>query len=149
MAAADLVWSHVFRTFPSVKVALSEGGTGWVPYFLDRLDRTYEMHHAWTGQDFGGGLPSDVFKGHFMTCFIADPSACSCATTRSLDMAWEMDYPHSDSSWPAAPEEFAEMADRYGVQDDEIDAITHRNAMELYQFDPYGIRIASCARSVP
>ena len=53
MAAADLVWSRVFKEFPDLKVALSEGGTGWIPYFLDRLDRTYDMHHAWTGQDFG------------------------------------------------------------------------------------------------
>jgi sugar/nucleoside kinase (ribokinase family) len=52
-AAADLVWSRIFREFPDLRVALSEGGTGWIPYFLDRLDRTYDMHHAWTGQDFG------------------------------------------------------------------------------------------------
>ena len=57
MAAADLVWSRVFKEFPDLKVALSEGGTGWIPYFLDRLDRTYDMHHAWTGQDFGDQLP--------------------------------------------------------------------------------------------
>ena len=54
MAAADLVWSRVFKQFPTLKVALSEGGTGWIPYFLDRLDRTYDMHHLWTGQDFDG-----------------------------------------------------------------------------------------------
>ena len=72
-AAADLVWSRVFKEFPTLKVALSEGGTGWIPYFLDRLDRTYDMHHLWTGQDFGDRLPSDVFRDHFLTCFIADP----------------------------------------------------------------------------
>ena len=57
-AAADLLWSRVFKEFPTLKVALSEGGTGWIPYFLDRLDRTYDMHHLWTGQDFGDRLPS-------------------------------------------------------------------------------------------
>src|SRR5262245_63074587 len=31
--AADLVWSPVFRKFPRLRVALSEGGIGWVPYF--------------------------------------------------------------------------------------------------------------------
>src|SRR3954468_22184941 len=61
MAAADLVWSRVFKEYPTLKVALSEGGTGWIPYFLDRLDRTYEMHRAWTGQDFGDKTPSDIF----------------------------------------------------------------------------------------
>ena len=56
-AAADLVWSRVFKEFPDLRVALSEGGTGWIPYFLDRLDRTYDMHHLWTGQDFGDRMP--------------------------------------------------------------------------------------------
>ena len=44
-AAADLLWSRVIKEFPDIRIALSEGGTGWIPYFLDRLDRTYDMHH--------------------------------------------------------------------------------------------------------
>ncbi len=72
-AAADLLWSRVLKNFPDLRVALSEGGTGWIPYFLDRVDRTFEMHHAWTLQDFGGRLPSEVFREHFLTCFISDP----------------------------------------------------------------------------
>ena len=81
--------------------ALSEGGTGWIPYFLDRLDRTYDMHHAWTGQDFGDRLPSDVFREHILTCFIADPIGLKLRDDIGIDnMCWEQDYPHSDSSWP-------------------------------------------------
>ena len=72
-AAADLLWSRVLKNFPDIRVALSEGGTGWIPYFLSRVDRTFEMHHAWTLQDFGGRLPSEVFREHFLTCFISDP----------------------------------------------------------------------------
>ena len=44
--AADLVWSPVFRKFPDLRVALSEGGIGWVPYFLERIDYVYRHHHA-------------------------------------------------------------------------------------------------------
>ena len=47
-AAADLIFSPVFKKFPDVTVALSEGGIGWVPYFLERLDHTYKTHKAWT-----------------------------------------------------------------------------------------------------
>jgi hypothetical protein len=96
MAAADLVWSRVFRTYPDLRVALSEGGTGWIPYFLDRLDRTYDMHHRWTGQSFGGDLPSDVFRRHVLTCFIADPVGVELRHQIGIDnMCWEQDYPHS------------------------------------------------------
>ena len=110
-AASDLLWSRVIKTFPEIRIALSEGGTGWIPYFLDRVDRTYEMHHKWTGQDFGGKLPSEVFREHFLTCFISDPVGVQLRHQIGIDnIAWECDYPHSDSSWPHAPEEVALVA---------------------------------------
>ena len=60
-AATDLIFSPVFKKFPDVTVALSEGGIGWIPYFLERLDHSYTTHKAWTFADFGDKLPSQVF----------------------------------------------------------------------------------------
>jgi predicted TIM-barrel fold metal-dependent hydrolase len=138
-AAADLLWSRVIKNYPDIKIALSEGGTGWIPYFLDRLDRTYDMHHLWTGQDFGGKLPSEVFREHFLTCFISDPVGVTLRNMIGIDnIAWECDYPHSDSSWPTAPEELAAVAD--GVPDSELNKITYENAMRWYSFDPFAHR---------
>jgi predicted TIM-barrel fold metal-dependent hydrolase len=138
-AAADLVWSRVVKKYPSITFALSEGGTGWIPYFLDRLDRTYEMHHAWTGQDFGGKLPSEVFREHFLTCFISDPVGLKLRDLIGIDnIAWECDYPHSDSSWPEAPEELARVA--ADVPGDELRKITYENACRWYSFDPFAQR---------
>ena len=51
------------------------------------------------------------------------------------NIAWECDYPHSDSSWPNAGEEFSEVARE--IPDDEINKITHENAMRWYSFDPF------------
>ena len=141
MAAADLVWSRVFKEFKDVRVALSEGGTGWIPYFLDRLDRTYEMHHQWTGQDFGDERPSDIFRRHILTCFIADPIGVQLRHEIGIDnICWEMDYPHSDSSWPRAPEEFAAVCERYDVPDEDVERMSHANAMRWYRFDPFSTR---------
>ena len=70
--AADLVWSPIFQKFRGLKVALAEGGIGWIPYFLERVDYTYEHHKAWTRPDLGGRLPSEIFREHIITCFIAD-----------------------------------------------------------------------------
>jgi predicted TIM-barrel fold metal-dependent hydrolase len=138
-AAADLLWSRVIKQYPSIKIALSEGGTGWIPYFLDRIDRTYDMHRAWTGQDFGGKVPSEVFREHFLTCFIADPVGIRLRDLIGLDnIAWECDYPHSDSSWPSAPEELARVA--ADVPDDELNKITFENACRWYSFDPFAHR---------
>jgi predicted TIM-barrel fold metal-dependent hydrolase len=137
-AAADLLWSRPIKDYPDLKIALSEGGTGWIPYFLDRVDRTYEMHSTWTLQDFGGKLPSEVFREHFLTCFISDPVGVKLRHDIGIDnIAWEMDYPHSDSMWPGAPEELGAVFDTYGVSDSDIDKMTYQNAMRWYSFDPF------------
>jgi len=135
-AAADLLWSRVIKNFPDLRIALSEGGTGWIPYFIDRLDRTYEMHHLWTGQDFGDRLPSEVFRERFLTCFISDPVGIQLRDQIGIDnIAWECDYPHSDSSWPEAPEELAAVA--AGVSDADLNKIGFENACRWYSFDPF------------
>jgi predicted TIM-barrel fold metal-dependent hydrolase len=138
-AAADLVWSRVIKDFPDIKIALSEGGTGWIPYFLDRLDRTYEMHHLWTGQNFGDKLPSDVFRENFLTCFISDPVGVQLRHQIGIDnISWECDYPHSDSSWPKSAEELELVTN--GVSDEDINKMTYENAMRWYSYDPFVTR---------
>jgi predicted TIM-barrel fold metal-dependent hydrolase len=143
-AAADLLWSRVLKQFPDIRFALSEGGTGWIPYFLDRLDRTYDMHRSWTGQDFGDRVPSEVFREHFLTCFIADPVGIQLRHTIGIDsIAWECDYPHSDSSWPEAAEELERVM--AGVPDEDVQKITWQNACRWYSFDPFQHRAQSDA----
>ena len=94
------------------------------------------MHHLWTGQDFGDRLPSDVFREHFLTCFIADPVGLELRDQIGVDnIAWECDYPHSDSSWPEAPEELARVA--ADVSDDDLYKIGFENAARWYSFDPF------------
>jgi predicted TIM-barrel fold metal-dependent hydrolase len=135
-AAADLLWSPVLRKYPTLKFALSEGGIGWVPYFLDRVDRTYDMHRAWTHQDFGGKLPSEVFREHVIVCFIDDPVGVQLYDRIGLDtITWECDYPHSDSTWPRSPERLMSYAAEQ--PDAVINQMTHENAMRAFRFDPF------------
>lgn len=138
-AATDLIFSPVLREFPTLKFALSEGGIGWIPYFLERIDYIWQEHHAWTGQDFGGRRPSEVFGERVVTCFIDDAVGIAMRDRIGVDMiCWECDYPHADSVWPDAPEAVA----RYltGVPDGEIDKITHLNAMRHFRYDPFATR---------
>jgi hypothetical protein len=138
-AAADLLWSPVLRKYEGLRFALSEGGIGWIPYALERIDYVYQHHHAWTGQDFGDQLPSQLFKERIITCFIDDAFGVDNRRYLNIDnITWECDYPHSDSTWPQSPE----MAMKYlsGVPDDEIDKITHVNAMRHFSFDPFAVR---------
>jgi predicted TIM-barrel fold metal-dependent hydrolase len=137
-AAADLMWSRVPREFP-VKIALSEGGIGWVPYLLERADYVYEHHKTWTGSDFGGKRPSDVFRERFIACFIDDAVGIELRDKIGVEnICWEHDYPHSDSTWPNAPESLMKAFD--GVPRADIDAITHLNACREFRFDPFAHR---------
>ena len=136
-AAADILWSRVIPEFPGVTFALSEGGIGWIPYFLERCDYVYENHQAWTGQDLPK-RPSEIFRERFITCFIDDAAGVKNRHDVGLDtMTWECDYPHSDSTWPQSPERLWKSLG--GVPDSEIDAITHENAMRLFSYDPFSI----------
>jgi hypothetical protein len=56
------------------------------------------------------------------------------------NMCWEQDYPHSDSSWPEAPEELHTQAQQYNVPDADLNKITYENAMRWYRFDPFAHR---------
>ncbi len=137
--AADLLFSPVLRKYPSLRIALSEGGIGWIPYFLERVDYVYSHHKAWTGQDFGDMLPSQVFNERIITCFIDDAFGVENRHHIEINnVCWECDYPHSDSTWPTAPE----MAMKYlaGVPDDEVNKITHANAIQHFHFDPFSVR---------
>ncbi|MGH0035833.1 MAG: amidohydrolase family protein [Myxococcota bacterium] len=137
--AADLVWSQVLRDYPRLKFALSEGGIGWIPYFLDRVDYVFEHHHQWTNQDFGGRKPSDVFRDQVITCFIDDPVGIKLRHDVGIDtITWECDYPHSDTTWPESPERLARCFD--GVPDPEIEQITHANALREFRLDAFAHR---------
>ena len=140
-AAADLIFSPVIKKFPDVTVALSEGGIGWIPYFLERIDHTYKAHKAWTFADFGDKLPSQVFMERVILCFIEDDFGARHAREIGTDrICIETDYPHSDAIWPNAPERMMEAFAPTDLTDDEINQITHLNAMKFFRYDPFSIR---------
>ena len=135
-AAADLLWSGVFLKFPNLRVALSEGGIGWLPYFQERVDYIHSHTKYWTGTDLGGRLPSELFAEHVVLCFIDDKVGVENRHHLNIDnITWECDYPHSDSTWPQAPEVL--MKSLGGVSDADIDKITHLNAMQHFNYDPF------------
>jgi len=137
-SAADWLYLKAFQKYPTLKVALTEGGIGWIPYFLERADFTFAHHGAWTHSDFGDRKPSDVFRDHFLTCFIDDRFGVENRHTVGINsICYECDYPHSDTLWPDAPERLLENF--VGVSDEEIDLMTHLNAMRAFSYDPFSI----------
>ena len=136
VGAADWLHLEALQRYPNMKIALSEGSIGWVPYFLERSDFSHERHKAWTHSRFQGTRPSEVFKEHFMNCFIDDAFGLKNLEDIGEDMvAYECDYPHSDCLWPHAPERLWETVKSLTPQ--QIEKVTHRNAMRFFNFDPF------------
>ena len=103
LAAAEWLWSGVPVRFPSLRIALSEGGIGWVPMLMDRAD--YVLDHSASGLDGGRWTstlrPSEVLGTSFWFCTIDDPSTVPLLDRIGIDHVMvESDYPHADSSWP-------------------------------------------------
>ncbi|KRB83022.1 hypothetical protein ASE00_13625 [Sphingomonas sp. Root710] len=139
--AADLTWSPVLRKFPDIQFALSEGGAGWIPYLKERMDTTFRLHSQWTRQNFGDKKPSEIFDRNVATCFIDDPIGIKIRHAVGIqNITWECDYPHADCTWPESADRLWRDLQAAEVPDDEIDLITHRNAMRIFNFDLFKLR---------
>jgi predicted TIM-barrel fold metal-dependent hydrolase len=136
VGAADWLHLEALERYPNLKIALSEGGIGWIPYFLERSDFSHERHKAWTHSRFKGTKPSEVFRRHFLTCFIDDAFGLQNLQAIGEDMvAYECDYPHSDSLWPNVPETLWDSVKH--LSDAQINKVTHLNAMRFFGFTPF------------
>jgi predicted TIM-barrel fold metal-dependent hydrolase len=129
-ACADLIFSGILHRHPGVRIALAEGGSGWVPYLVERMDYTWARTRAGVNRTMS---PSELFARHFWTCFISDRTAIENRHAIGLDkLMWESDYPHNDSEWPNSRKFLATHVD--DVPDDEVQKIVELNARDLFNF---------------
>lgn len=132
LACGDLVFSGELIKHPGVKIALSEGGAGWVPYVLERLDYTWERSR-YEGVSDIDVAPSEQFRRSIWTCFIADQVAIDNRHKIGLDkLMWEGDFPHNDSNWPNSRKLLAEACQ--DVPEAEVRQFAETNARALYNF---------------
>lgn len=132
---ADLVLSRTFHAFPALKVALAEGGIGWLPYMLERIDAVWDKHR-WYAKIDTVKRPSEFFHTNVWGCFIADQRGIDYRHDIGVErITWESDYPHSDSAWPHSRKGMEEMLK--DVPDDEAHRIVELNACDLLGWRPW------------
>jgi predicted TIM-barrel fold metal-dependent hydrolase len=111
LTCADWIFSGVFDRFPGLRIVLSEGGAGWVPYVIERADRVWAHGQAYIEGDGRAEqvaariprLPSEVFAQHVYACMISEVFAPHALDWIPVDnLLWESDYPHNDSLWPTS-----------------------------------------------
>lgn len=130
-AAVDWLFSMAMVRHPDLKICMSEGGIGWVPALLDRLDhmQTYSsMYGTWKGDL----TPSEVLQRNFWFCAVEDQSTFALRDRIGVDhILLESDYPHSDSTWPRTQQVIEEEIG--GLPADDIRKMTWDNASKLYR----------------
>jgi len=136
LACADWLWSGVCTRFPSLSIALSEGGVGWVNMLADRVD--YVLEHSASGTESSGWhdalLPSEVLARNFWFCTIDDPSTLDGVLERfgPDHVMVEVDYPHADSTWPDTQQVMHSSLGH--LPDDVVAKLTHENAERLFRW---------------
>jgi predicted TIM-barrel fold metal-dependent hydrolase len=127
-AMASLVLDGALDRHPTLKVAFLESGTGWLPYWLHRLDE----HLEWAG---GGRRPASVAFAE--QCIISteadDDLVGGVATTVGADhVVWASDFPHPDALFPDAATTFVREARGQGVSEEDLRTILWDAPVDFY-----------------
>jgi predicted TIM-barrel fold metal-dependent hydrolase len=137
----DWLFSGQLLRHPKLKVALAEGGIGWIPYVLEKATRMVNLFYYLREAQDDSNWPSDpveLFRGHIYGCFVED-----FLGTRNLDLIGidnvmiETDYPHRDSPWPKSVT--AAHAALEGRTDADKLKVFQENAMRVFNFVPGAI----------
>ena len=118
----------VLERFPGIKMVLLESGCGWLPYWLDRMDDTFEH----TGFSTALKLkPSEYFKRQCLVTMDADEelAAVSVAHVGAQSFMWAADYPHSDGHWDAVNSVRSTLKD---LPEDDLNKVLGENARRIY-----------------
>jgi predicted TIM-barrel fold metal-dependent hydrolase len=130
-ACAEWVWSGWASKYPDLKIAMSEGGIGWVGMLIDRLDNIVDRS-GYGLEGFGGVRPADLLRRNFWFCTIDDPSTISTRYAIGVDhIMFETDYPHGDGTWP----DTQAVVEKYwgDLPVEELRKMLHQNAADLFR----------------
>src|SRR3954454_23747389 len=131
-SAVDWLYSRIPVRFPDIKIVLSEGGIGWVPGLVDRLNHMlsyHEMYGTWKGIDL---TPAEVLLRNFYFCAVEDPSSFALRDVIGVDHIFlEQDYPHCDSTWPHTQRTIEEEIG--GLPAAAVRKMTWENASRVYR----------------
>jgi predicted TIM-barrel fold metal-dependent hydrolase len=138
-ACAGLVLTGVMERHPRLRFAFLESGSGWLPYWLERLDSHYATWRRWLPAITRP--PSEYFRRQcFVSCEPEDALAVSVVRALGDDcVVWASDYPHPDAHFPGSVaktrESLAELPEGSRAK------LLCANAERLY-----GIQVGSSAR---
>jgi predicted TIM-barrel fold metal-dependent hydrolase len=133
-----LILSGVLERFPRLKIVSAENNCGWLPYYLQRVDRAFRRFGpSGTATPWPTKLtltPSEYFQRQMYCTFIDDPFGVASRHWIGVDnLMWSSDYPHTASTWPRSRAVIER--DFKDVSEEEKWKIVRGNVAKLYGFD--------------
>src|SRR5437667_10385998 len=130
---SPLVSTGILARQPKFHLVLDECGIGLIPYFVERMDQTFEKHRFWT-KSVITEKPSSYWYRQGHATFIRDLAGVAARHRAGLrNIMWSTDYPHSDSTWPHSRAALDERL--HDVPADERALIAGGNAAALYHLE--------------
>jgi predicted TIM-barrel fold metal-dependent hydrolase len=134
---ADFLFSGKLAQFPGLKLSYAEGQIGWIPYLLERADDVWHQHRAWIGggpRTASSEPPSTYYYRQVFGCFFRDRHGLASLDACGEDnVMFEVDYPHSDSTWPDTKAVALEIM--AGLPDATVAKLVRTNAIKLLGLD--------------
>lgn len=133
-AAVAFLLGGVCERHPDLRVAFLESGTGWLPYWLSRLDE----HREWMGASELGHLTLEPSEYFARQCVIStDPEdhliATSLMHVSSANVVWASDFPHPDALFPDAVDVFLSRARKDGVGEEPLRELLWDTPLSFYR----------------
>jgi len=134
----DWLASGILERYPSIKIALSEGQAGWMPYLLEFMDREYKQLGSASGARISLP-PSSYVPGHVYTCIFEDQTSLAMRDRIGMDqIMFETDYPHNDTTWPHTTEVVERLVTTAGLNEVETRRLLRGSMIECYGLERYG-----------
>ena len=134
----DWLFSGRLQTFPGLRIVLAESQLAWVPYVLSRADFVW---HEMRGEGFTDiradampHPPSHYFDRNIWLTFFRDPVGLTLLEHIGVrNVMYEVDFPHTDSSWPTSHEVATEMT--AGLPEHDAASIVAHTARDLFRIE--------------
>jgi predicted TIM-barrel fold metal-dependent hydrolase len=141
-AFVDWLCSGALARHDGLKIALSEGQVGWMPFMIERLDSLWHRSHF-----YGGRLrtalpepPSAYIAGRVYGCVFDDMHGLASRDAIGMSqIMFETDYPHSDSTFPHSREVAEKLVQAAGLDEHEAWQLLRGNAIECFGLDRIGV----------
>jgi predicted TIM-barrel fold metal-dependent hydrolase len=141
-AFCDWLTSGLLDRFATLRVALSEGQVGWMPFLMERLDSLWHASAVYSEIQTLTSPPSTYISGRLYGCVFDDVVGLKLRDQIGMSqIMFETDFPHGDSNWPNSRVVLEKIASEASLSEHEIWQLARGNAIECYGLDRFGITI--------